>query len=234
MSKQDRQGARTPADVERRFYGSISEVERAVKQMDSEIAAELSLKIGANESGKVISMINASADTITIKGNRLTIESTNFELTQDGTVKAKAGEIGGCSIVNGKLQIKNANIGEKLTADQIDATNLKVKVANVDGLLNVDGKIGAKQINADGMDIKKATIGSWHLAKTQVPISATSSTEEYALYTDEIFEENGDRDYTYRVYLTAKGVYVAGLYDTSNETGVPYFSSKTWLEICES
>lgn len=38
-----------------------------------------------------------------------------FEVTQDGTLTARKGVIGGCEIQNGVLQIKNANIEEVLT-----------------------------------------------------------------------------------------------------------------------
>ena len=209
--KQDRQGARTPADVERRLSGPFAEMEQSIKQMDSQIKAELSLKLSRDESGKIIAMINASADEIAIKGNRLTIESSNFELTQDGTVKANAGEIGGCSIVDGVLQIKNANIGEQLTADKI---------------------------NAENMDIKKATIGGWHLGKTKIYLSnnAEDFVETYALYSEEMMttkrDNNGnEKPYSYRVYLTAEGVYVDGR-DSRFENGTPYRVHKTWFDIC--
>lgn len=39
-----------------------------------------------------------------------------------GNITATSGTIGGCSIVNNVLKIKNANIGEKLTANSIDLT----------------------------------------------------------------------------------------------------------------
>ena len=67
-----------------------------------------------------------------------------------GEVVATKGEIGGCSIVNGKLTIDSAHITSgtidtaripTLTADKIDAANLKVAAANV------TGKLTASQIN---------------------------------------------------------------------------------------
>lgn len=63
-----------------------------------------------------------------------------------GEVVATKGEIGGCSIVNGKLTIDSAHITSgtidtaripTLTADKIDATDLKVAAANITGTLKI-------------------------------------------------------------------------------------------------
>ena len=64
---------------------SISaEVNRAQKA-EGQLDASLQLKLGRDENDQVISMINASADEINLKGNRLTVDATNFSLTKDGT-----------------------------------------------------------------------------------------------------------------------------------------------------
>nr|DAU67168.1 MAG TPA: endosialidase chaperone [Caudoviricetes sp.] len=65
---------------------SISaEVDRAQKA-EGQLDASLELKLGRDENDKVVSMINASADQITLRGNRLIIESNNFQLDADGNV----------------------------------------------------------------------------------------------------------------------------------------------------
>ena len=65
---------------------SISaEVNRAQKA-EGQLDASLELKLGRDENDQVISMINASADQITLRGNRLIIESNNFQLDGDGRV----------------------------------------------------------------------------------------------------------------------------------------------------
>ena len=65
---------------------SISaEVDRAQKA-EGQLDASLELKLGRDENDQVISMINASADQIMLRGNRLIIESNNFELDADGRV----------------------------------------------------------------------------------------------------------------------------------------------------
>lgn len=65
---------------------SISaEVNRAQKA-EGELDASLELKLGRDENDQVISMINASADQIMLRGNRLIIESNNFQLDGNGKV----------------------------------------------------------------------------------------------------------------------------------------------------
>lgn len=65
---------------------SISaEVNRAQKA-EGQLDASLELKLGRDENDQVISMINASADQITLRGNRLIIESNNFQLDGNGRV----------------------------------------------------------------------------------------------------------------------------------------------------
>lgn len=65
---------------------SISaEVNRAQKA-EGQLDASLELKLGRDENDQVISMINASADQIMLRGNRLIVESNNFRLDGDGKV----------------------------------------------------------------------------------------------------------------------------------------------------
>lgn len=53
---------------------------------DNDTRASLELKIDRDDSDQIVSMINASADRITLRGNRLIIESNNFQLDADGNV----------------------------------------------------------------------------------------------------------------------------------------------------
>ena len=62
-----------------------AEVDRAQKA-EGQLDASLELKLGRDENDQVISMINASADQIMLRGNRLIIESNNFELDGNGRV----------------------------------------------------------------------------------------------------------------------------------------------------
>ena len=65
---------------------SISaEVDRAQKA-EGQLDASLELKLGRDENDQVVSMINASADQIVLRGNRLIVECNNFELDALGRV----------------------------------------------------------------------------------------------------------------------------------------------------
>lgn len=84
---------------------SISaEVNRAQKA-EGQLDASLELKLGRDENDQVISMINASADQIVLRGNRLIVECNNFELDADGRVHIidsllfDSGEISGVEIL---------------------------------------------------------------------------------------------------------------------------------------
>ena len=86
-----------------------------------------------------------------------------------GTITATAGTIGGCNIDNGKLQISEANISGKLTANVIDGSNLNVNSANIAdsvsanwvyaGAINADnitaGTLNADRINASTLSWDK-------------------------------------------------------------------------------
>ena len=76
----------------------VTENEKEVANLKIEtgkISTEVSKKVDDKD---VVSTINQSAEQIDLKGNRIVIESDNFNLTEDGTVKATAGEIAGFNI----------------------------------------------------------------------------------------------------------------------------------------
>lgn len=198
--KMDRAGARTPAHLEQKYAferrfaetnetaGAAQKTADEAKKIASEISqtdaglslkvqaldddlngeggvhAQLALKIETDADGKLVSKVH-------IEGGKLTIETDNFTLSEDGTITAKNGTFEGI----------------------VTAT---------------EGKIGV-----------------WHLGKTNINESpSVLLTDVDALYTDLIYES----DYSYRVFLTANGVYVDG----QDETGGGYFTHKTWREIC--
>lgn len=75
----------TSSKFEQTAESITAEVKRAQKA-EGELDASLELKLGRDENDQVISMINASADQIALRGNRLIIESNNFQLDADGNV----------------------------------------------------------------------------------------------------------------------------------------------------
>jgi hypothetical protein len=126
-SRQDRQGARTPADLEYRYaFGkSFAEVmgiatdarnfaEEAkkvsagvretnngialkVKSLEEQVDGALALEI-VEENGKKHSQLRSDVDKIKFKSNEISIESDDFTLTENGEITATKGLIGGWTI----------------------------------------------------------------------------------------------------------------------------------------
>ena len=90
LSKQDRQGARTPADLERRHAFGRSFAEVAGIATDARTTAESAKVENADD---VVRMINTSAEVIELKSNRLIINSDHFTLTAEGDIEAASGKI---------------------------------------------------------------------------------------------------------------------------------------------
>lgn len=66
--------------------------------------SSLELYVQKDDNDQVVSMLNASADVITLESNRLIIQSDNFKLTKDGTITANAGHIGAFEITDDGLE----------------------------------------------------------------------------------------------------------------------------------
>lgn len=85
------------------------EVSRATSE-ENTLRASISLKIDKDDDGQIISMINESADVITLNSNRLIVNSTNFTLDRNGNVsmkgkvKATSGSVGPFNITNNGLE----------------------------------------------------------------------------------------------------------------------------------
>lgn len=87
----------------------VAEVNRAQKA-EGALDASLELKLGRDENDQVISMINASADQIMLRGNRLIVESNNFRLDGAGRV----------TIID-SLNFNSTALGDDLTIIGLDA-----------------------------------------------------------------------------------------------------------------
>lgn len=133
-------------------------------------------------------IINLRAESLTA-GKLSSVDGKSyFDLTAGkivtNNIAATGGTIGGCSIVDGKLQIPAAHITGTLTAAQVDADNLTIKAGNVTGTFkasqidttdlwvdaaHISGTITAGKIvvkNSGGATLLSAgdnavTIGGW-------------------------------------------------------------------------
>lgn len=107
-----------------RAEGSIT----ALVQADEDIKAELELKVSTDDNDQIISMINASADVITLNSNRLVINSTYFKLDEDGNITATSGDIGGFTIGTDTLSCDiTTTIGPFTSADQTRVQKIVMK-----------------------------------------------------------------------------------------------------------
>lgn len=104
MSKQDRQGARTVAELDRRYnvreaMGAADSAHKASEEArtaatDASAAASeaknaVGGKVSKTDYDTVVDMINASKAIVRLLAGRLIIESDNFTLSQEGSVTAK-------------------------------------------------------------------------------------------------------------------------------------------------
>ena len=91
-----------------------AEVNRATNA-ESGLNASISLKIDKDDDGQIVSMINQSADVITLNSNRLVVNSTNFTLDRSGNVSVSgvlngsSGNIGGWKFGNGYMYSDGAS-----------------------------------------------------------------------------------------------------------------------------
>ena len=103
MSKQDRQGARTVAELDRRYNVkkamgvatdslATSQQAKSNAEQANAVAKEASKsvgdKIGKNDNSQIVKMLNEALETV-ILANRLVVNSENFTLSAEGSVVAR-------------------------------------------------------------------------------------------------------------------------------------------------
>lgn len=74
------------------------------------VTASLELKIDKDDNDQIVSMINASADTISLTAGRLLINSGNFRLDSNGNITCTGGTIAGWTITNDSLDSATAGM----------------------------------------------------------------------------------------------------------------------------
>lgn len=87
------------------------------------LRASLELKVDRD---KMISEINASADVITLSGNRFVVDSDNFKVSEDGTVKMLDANVSGNIEVVGPSSVVNINYDRSTTAQWEDVSIFQV------------------------------------------------------------------------------------------------------------
>ena len=115
--------------------------------------AELTMYVQKDDNDQVVSMLNASADEITISGDRISIDSENFTLTTDGEIKAKAGTVGGFTITDTKLYTEDH---QNIFGDFVPGVVLD----------NAAGEIAVGAVHMKSTHEQRGTIGTENLLIT--------------------------------------------------------------------
>lgn len=97
MSKQDRQGARTVAELDRRYnvkkaMGVANDSLKLAgdsQKLAKEANNEVGKKLGKDDNDQIVEMINKADKILKLLANRLIIESDNFTLSEKGSVVAR-------------------------------------------------------------------------------------------------------------------------------------------------
>jgi hypothetical protein len=133
MKKQDRQGVRTPAALERKYKFSKNFTEAKQSASDSQKAAvnaqksateaanAAASKVDKKDNAQVVKMINEAVDVLNLRANRLSVESTNFKLSPDGTLEATNAKIKS-KVTNSSVEIGDGKV--HIEAPATEAVNM--------------------------------------------------------------------------------------------------------------
>lgn len=128
-------------------YITKNDVESTV----SNLRASLELKV---DKDKMISEINASADVITLNGNRFVVSADNFSLTAEGRMTSTAGKIAGWDINEDGLSVAYSGnfpfAGGTLGTEGIAHVKLYSKPDSVE--------LEAVQIGSSGVSLKGSSV----------------------------------------------------------------------------
>lgn len=169
-------------------------------------AAELELKVGKDENDQIVSMLNASANEINIKGNRLKIDSDNFKLSEDGTMTVKNADITNAK-VSGIIETPTGKIGGWTLSEQEIMLRAMLNEESVtrdeDGNYEGEGE-WETTILEPSLDSEGIIREEWVTYKTITEIALST---EKLLYKHNTYSSGGEDWYWLKVYLTPKGVY---------------------------
>lgn len=113
--------ANTSTDEKLEDYWTIEETTTKLSVTKEEINTEVSKKVGKSE---VISAINQSAEAISIKANKISLEgvvtaNSNFKILEDGSMVATNGSFSG-NITGSTINLSGGDYYSKLTSDGLE------------------------------------------------------------------------------------------------------------------
>ena len=138
-------------EIELSVGGQITTLSGAIQ----DINADLSLKVDLDDNDQIISMINASADVISLTGNRINITSSHFKLTDTGEV----------SVVQGNFKVVYNNNNKSIDFDNSGIRFFTFDTEEIGGLVKTQqyvddhysGKLFLTLTNGDTLNISKTS-----------------------------------------------------------------------------
>lgn len=185
MNRQDRQGARTPADLERKynFEQSFAEVmgiatdarttaEKAETELTKEVA-RIDKEISAHEAS-----IGLLVDNGEVQGS-IIIKAINDE--SSAKISADRLDIEGKTL---NIKVDATNITGTLTAEQIDADGIVAEDVDITGTITAEeGSIGGWEIG-DNLTATTETTGTG-IIQTQTVTFSTKGVEVTAMWKED-------------------------------------------------
>lgn len=145
--------------TERRFTRELRTLKAEIDIQADAIEAKVS-SVGGNQSSFGWRLENSNFTVYASNVAVLKVTSSGAEIT--GKVVATSGEIGGCKIVDGRLDVSTAHIGE-ISADQITAGYIdvkRIKQGSLDSTKLSDGAVIESKINTGAVTVDKIGSGA--------------------------------------------------------------------------
>lgn len=165
---------------------------------DMATKASLELKIDKSDNGKIISMINASADAINLKANRLSWSSTGTSMTKEGNFTCSTGVIGGFTITSTALYNNYNQVGAGICKN----TGQTYDYAFYAGVAHTNRGYAPFAVKYDGSIYSvKGSIGCCTINDTALYTATsgicknTGQTYDYAFYAGAAYASRGYAKY---------------------------------------
>jgi len=159
-------------------FSQINENAAQIKESAAKIkenAAKIELKVSKTDNDQIISMINASADRISLTAGRLVITSGNFQLDEYGNITATGANLSGTltagTDTGKKIVIANGVLTGYSAGVEQASLNIADGQFNIIGKLALNGNVGVSGI---GSYVKNIDYMTLNIPKLN-PTSATAN-----------------------------------------------------------